>query len=197
MPARSLIGLMLIILGLGFIVSEVSGYPYHDLLAHWWPVFVVLIGMNHLFRYPDRPLGAILVTLFGFALLASTLNLLPANYWHYAGALVLVLLGLWIILPHHARRATTSSDGTLCVKAGDHVDKTVIFGALHLQSDAPRFCGGSISVTAGSVELDLSRAELPLDGAILDLAAFAGSIVVTVPESWPVNLAGTPGVNRN
>ncbi len=169
MSARNLFGLILISLGVGYIICEVANYPFDTLLAQWWPIFVVLIGLNQLFRFPDHPLLAILITLFGFVLLAGTLNILPVNFWHYVGALILILLGLWILFPRRLHRTTTTRQGGLVVvSAEDQVDETVIFSAMHLRCDSPRFHGGSISATAGSVELDLRGATLAQDGAVLD-----------------------------
>lgn len=190
MSTRNLIGLMLVILGVGYLVSETLGQPFGPIWSHWWPVLLVLIGLNQLFRHPDRPWGAIAFTVFSIVLLAWTLQFLPENFWKYIGAILLVLFGIWILLPRRER--VTTSGTTATVKAGDRIDEAVIFGAVHLRSESPQFRGGAVSTTAGAVEIDLRNAQLAGEGAVLDLSVFAGAITVKVPVSWPIIMSGAP-----
>jgi len=191
MSARYLIGLIIIILGVGFIISEVLGLDYGMLLAHWWPAFIILIGANQLARHPGRPWDAAITMLIGVLLLANTLLTLPASFWHYFWAVVLVLFGLWIVWPRKRRQSDRTVDAAT-IKANDRVDETIIVGTMRIHSDSASFRGGQVSVTGGYIDVDLRNAALAPEGAVLELSAFAGSIIVQVPESWPVAVSGMP-----
>ena len=51
-----------------------------------------------------------------------------------------------------------------------------------------RFRRGEATALLGGAELDLRRAELDAEGAVIEVLALWGGVVLRVPEDWPVEL---------
>lgn len=187
MSGRYLLGLLLLLLGAGYLLQELNIIGnFSALLRLWWPVLVILLGLNGLIRHLHRPWGALTIVLIGALLLLWRLGLLPRNLWALAGALLLIVIGLRLLLPRRSLAPRST------VQKKDRITDSVSFGSIHFCDESPQFKGGRISTSFGNYELDLRGAELAPDGADLDLSASFGGIEVRVPDHWPVVATGAP-----
>lgn len=161
------------------------------ILATWWPVLVILFGLNQLFRHPGRPWGAIFIIVVGILLQLWKLTLLPANLWALIVALLLIVLGVRLVVPHRRGRIVVSTTPTT-TQSRDRINESLSFGSLNYRDDAQQFQGGKVSVSFGKYELDLRGAKISPSGADLELDASFGEIDVRVPEDLVVITAGSP-----
>jgi hypothetical protein len=57
MKSRSMIGAYILIgLGIIFLLSNLGWLPpLHSLMAHWWPLILIIVGILLLIRHSSRP----------------------------------------------------------------------------------------------------------------------------------------------
>ena len=192
MPTRYLLGLILLLLGAGFLV-EALYLPAYPLVARWWPVLLVLWGLNGLVRNIRRPFWSFIVLVIGILLIVRLNGLLEVNVGLVIGAVVLILIGLRIMIPRQERRIVTGG-GAAMVHSEDQLNQSVTFGGTKIRVNSQAFRGGRVSVTFGGAEIDLREANLAPDGADLRLEAAFGGIEVRVPVGWPVQVSGAPAL---
>lgn len=190
MSGRYFIGFILLILGIGYLLEQVGVIgSFGALLSIWWPVLVVLLGINMLIRHPVRPWGSLIVTLVGVFLVLSNLRLLPHNLWPLIGALLLIAIGVRLLVPRRKHRRDVP---TVTTQEREVLHEQLSFGALHYHNTSQHFQGGQVHVSFAEYELDLRGAQLAPGGADLDIDASFGGVQVRVPEQWPVVTMGNP-----
>jgi predicted membrane protein len=183
MTGRNVLGLLLILLGLGFLLDQVDVLNPGDILGTWWPLILVAAGVAQLYRRAWVE-GAILV-LFGGVLQAWRLELLPGDVWHYLWPTAIIAIGLWLLSSTRGRNAAR-------VQSKDRLDEFAVLGNIENRNESVRFEGGRITALLASVEIDLTRAKLAAEGARLEASAVLGSITLRVPQTWNVAVTGTP-----
>jgi hypothetical protein len=201
MPGRVLFGLLLIVLGVGYLL-QVFGIitDLTAILRVWWPVVIIAVGLNWLARHARQPWWPLLVTAIGVLILLS--RLLPdfARYfWPIAGAVALVVIGLRLLLPRKPRMYTPPPapehppvEMVARQSSEDVLQYSVSFNGIEVCNSARAFRGGAVDVNFGSIRLDLRGAELAPEGGTLELrAAFAG-IELLVPEHWVLDIMSAP-----
>ena len=183
MRGRNVFGLLLILLGLGFLLDQADVLHLGDVLGTWWPLILVAVGVTQLFRRAWAE-GVILV-LFGGVLQAWRLELLPRDVWHYLWPTAIIAIGLWLLSSTRGRNAAW-------VQSKDRLDEFAVLGSIENRNESVRFEGGRITALLASVEIDLTRAKLAAEGARLEASAVLGSITLRVPQTWNVAVTGTP-----
>ena len=68
------------------------------------------------------------------------------------------------------------------------VERSVMFGEVNQIFLAPEFKGGRVEASFGELRLDLRKTTLPEGRTVLDVNASFGSIVISVPADWAVEL---------
>ncbi len=66
------------------------------------------------------------------------------------------------------------------------------FSSMRRQIDSAEFEGGSLAGVLGACQLDLKRASLAGNKALIDVMAFWGGVEIRVPDGWNVNLEVIP-----
>lgn len=159
------------------------------LLRTFWPLVLVGFGLSQLLaQRGSRLLGAVLATV-GSLLLARNLGytlISPRD----VGPLFVILAGVALLMRPGRRTDTPAAPDT-----SDRVALDTRFGNLAQRNESSRFQGGRIDVLFGQAELDLSRATLAGDEAVLDVDVSFGSVELRLPAGWQVvnELATTAG----
>ncbi|HPW56685.1 MAG: hypothetical protein KA072_09315 [Thermoanaerobaculaceae bacterium] len=217
--SRLILGLAFCALGVLFTLDHMEVIDAGSLIAYW-PLFLVAIGLSRVLQAPGgrgRGFGLLLVVVGSWWLLYN-LDLVDFNIWRlWPVLLVLVGAGMvWRALGGDRRRAcwpepemstvldpmapppppATGEPGPPPVAASpasdDYVDGLAILGGFKRVVTSKRFRGGSLTAFMGGCEVDLRRADIEGDSAVIDTLAFWGGITVWVPEHWAVELCGTP-----
>jgi predicted membrane protein len=192
MPTRYLLGVILLLLGVGFLLDQF--YPGLNLVSRFWPALIILFGLNELVRHPRHPWWPLLLLVIGVLALMKTLDSgQEINPWIVIGAALLLGLGLRLLIPQR-RRSVMVRGGATEVRAEDRLDQSISFSGAKFRVDSRAFRGGRVSVTFGGVEIDLREASLAPEGADLRLDATFGGIEVRVPVGWPVRVEGAPAL---
>jgi hypothetical protein len=178
---RLLTGVLLVVLGGMFLLDAVDVADAGALLADWWPLAIVVVGVSQLLERPPRMAGGMTLVVIGAVLLTGTLDLVEGAGFALVWPVALVIAGVWVML---GRPGIRDRDG-----AAD-VDLFALFSGRELASDAREFRGGSATAVFGGVELDLRDAQLAADGAVLDATGLFGGVEITVPPTWRVRTDG-------
>lgn len=183
MSGRFIIGLILILLGAGFLVDRLGYWDFGLILSSYWPLILIFLGLMKMFRRHIISGGIILLIGLWFQL--RNLNLIPENIWVFFWPVILILVGIWFLVPRARRVPSTTS-------SSDLIHHTVIFGGLEDRNNSQQFKGGEISAIFGGAELNFRDAKLASSGATLELTAIFGGIEIKVPEDWIVVSSGVP-----
>ncbi len=181
--ARTLLGVLLIGLGLLVVVGNVGPVDAGDVVRRGWPVLVIALGALQLWsdgRVTAAGLGIVLV---GVALLGATTGLLGGAA-DAIGPLVLVGVGIWVALGLRRRGEP--------ITAGERARALAAFGVRRVRSTSERFAGGWAASFFGQLDLDLTRATPAPGGIDLSVTAVLGGADVVIPEGWAVRIRGLP-----
>ncbi len=185
MHGRTFIGILLVILGAGFLLDKMDVIQLSTLIPIYWPIFLILIGASQLLSKGHSTTSGVALSLIGIFFLLKNLGLLPADLGKYFWPVLLIIIGLIIILRH-------PRPGGVPTNSDDAFNHFVIFSGMDSKYVSQNFKGGNATAVFGGIELDLRDAGLSKDGAFLDLTAAFGGIEIKVPEDWTVIVKGTP-----
>ncbi len=179
-------GLMVITLGVLLLLRELGMLPASLRVVDFWPLLLVGFGLSHLIR--ARGMGSMLmgtvVGLFGVGLLVEKLGFIEMGAVHF-WPVVIVAIGVAILW----RGLTRSNNHRhLCnesVSVGE-LKRSVTMSGAKLVVDTPTFTGGTLSVTMGGMEVDLRRALMVQESAVLDVDMMMGGLEMRVPSHWQV-----------
>lgn len=181
---RILGGGTLVVLGAVLLAGQLGVADAGAVVAGWWPVVVIAAGV---LRLLDRDAtGGAVVAGIGVVLLGWRQGLLGADAWQWLAPALLIALGV-VLLLRRPRARPVAGGGTV----GPVVDAVAILAGRDLRAEAGPLRGGSATAILGGVDLDLTPASLPPEGATIELTAVLGGVDVQVPDDWHVRIDGT------
>jgi hypothetical protein len=165
-------------------------HNFHIVLANeilpYWPAILVAVGIVKLVDSQDsagRLGGGGLIGLGGF-LLARNLGYIEIAFWDL-WPVIPIALGLLLLLDH----SPTWQFGVNTRTRITMKEAAVFSGGKRTIADQ-NFRGAKYDAVFGGYEIDMRRAEIVEDAAVLELNAVFGGIEVKVPESWQVVMKG-------
>lgn len=182
---RILLGILLIALGIGFLVENVTDYDVD--WGDWWPVILIVVGVMKVAS--SRWLGVLLV-LLGTAFLVDNLDIFDldiGDYWPVA----LVIAGLALIFGGLTRRRQREKVPSGDTSSSDFLDVSSAFGGIDHRVTSQQFRGGKVSTTLGGGTIDLRGAALADNEATLHVDTVLGGVEILVPDEWMVNVQVT------
>lgn len=184
---RVLLALVVIALGVLYLLDAGGALDAGEAISDWWPLLLVAVGLFQLVERSHGTTEPIVWIAAGVVLLAFTTDLLGEDAWSWVWPAALVVVGLLILM----RWAGTARQGRRDAGA-DTVTASGILGGQRVTCTAPAFAGASLTAVMGGVDLDLRRAGLSPDGAVVTATAVMGGIEILVPRDWRVAVGGTP-----
>jgi predicted membrane protein len=172
--SRLILGLTIMTAGL-LLALDNLGLVDSSLFFRFWPLAFVVLGILKL-TSPGQQAGGGFFVLLGVVLLAFTTGHLDfQRLW----AVLLLFIGgsiAWRALrPHPPRTDPASGVNMVAILGGS---KTVV-----RSSD---FKGGQALAFMGGCEIDLRKAVIAQEEAVIDVFAFWGGVSLRVPEDWQV-----------
>jgi predicted membrane protein len=152
-------------------------------------VILIVFGLSRAFE-ACSPSGRILgsfIAIIGALWLAENLQLFYINFG-YVWPLLLIAFGLSMLWRGMDRRRIAA--GKPAGGTDSTVTSFVMFSGSRRRIDSEDFQGGQLTAMFGGIELDLRRAHIKQDKAVLDATAMFGGIEITVPDEWTVSVTG-------
>jgi predicted membrane protein len=183
------IGTLLLILGVALFLNN-SGLllPYtisiSTFLSFFGPLLFLGIGVTLIF---DKNFTAgVIFSILGLAILAS--RLLSWDFWSTFWPLILIAVGFSILF---RREKKISFNDAASVSAEDDIDDTVLFWGVDKKVTSKDFKGGEINTVFGGYKLDLRKAKISKDDAVLNINCAFGGVEILVPNDCRVITNGT------
>lgn len=200
------LGLAILAVGVILLLDQERIVSADRIFHYFWPAIFIFFGIENIFfsgGIVHRRTWGWLVLLFGVLLLGSNLGfrfLRVENLWPIA--LIFVGAGLlartfglinldtgdwrrwksgWRIGRKDGPEDTTDSQ----------FDYLAIFGGVNQRIYSKNFRGGNLLAFCGGWDLDLRRADIEGDSAVIDASALMGGGQIRVPETWIVDIRGT------
>jgi len=184
MGRRIGIGLLLVVLGSGFLVQQLDVFHFSDILSTWWPLILIIIGlMQMLNSRHSSTFPGIFLLLLGIIFLGR--EVYDINLFKHIWPLFLICIGLvFIFSKGHRERGKTDSK--------DVIDSLSLFSGVSVRSVAKNFKGGDVMTLFGGAKIDLRDVELAPEHAHLNLVSIFGGVTLFIPEEMQIEVSGTP-----
>lgn len=197
LTGRMIMGGLLILFGMLFLLDNL-GYMDADRILQFWPMILVGIGTWKVLQPREdgqRALGVALIAIGSFLQL-QMLAVMDLEFRHVWPA-VLVALGGLLLWRGVFKRAPARGDVTT---ATSELHEMAFMGGGNRIIDSPDFRGGDITAIMAGLELDLRKANMTSDSAVIDVFALWGGIELHVPPEWSVEVQGVAilgGIENN
>jgi predicted membrane protein len=198
-PTRYIIGLVMILVGLGYLFENVLGINFGQILSDWWAIILVIAGVYHIAKQPEKLTSGLIVIAIGGVILAD--NLFPEiDFWSTFVPILLIIFGIGFLLRDNNKsgvevksKFSFNFDNSNPDYLDDEViNVTALFSGAEHHISSKKFRGGKVSSTFGGVELDLRNAEMATGEASIDIDCVFGGVEIKVPQSWRVHVSGSP-----
>ncbi len=174
----------LFVVGLGLVLFlEQLGRDTGSLLR-WWPAVLIVLGAVKVTERTGRGFGVALLG-GGTALLLDSLDVIEISDWWFLWPLALVAVGA--LLVWRSLRTPSPAAGT-----GGPLRALAVLSGVERRILSRGFEGGEVTAILGACEIDLRRAEMAGDTAVIEVFALLGAIELFIPEGWEVEILGTP-----
>lgn len=185
---RLVIGLSIILAGILFTLDNLRIVEAGTLLSYW-PIVIVVIGLAQIAqaRNWSGVAWSLVLVFVGAWLLGENLGIVTMSIWKLS-PLLLVLFGaslVWRAMSTPGRRSWGA--GEVAAQPDAYVKATAVMGGIDRASDSTEFQGADLIAVMGACKLDLRRATMAGDEAVVDVLAVMGGIELLVPENWVVD----------
>lgn len=185
-------GLAILLIGVLMLLNNLGIFHIHDVWS-LWPILLIGGGLGKLFGGPRRILPGIVLIAVGTLFLLQNFRVI-----HIDASLiipsVLIALGLMFLLRSVHPSLWVQDRPPVGPSAGIPVESAInawaVFSGVKRRIDTQSFTGGEILAVFGGVDLDLRRASIQGDQAVIDANATFGGVEIRVPETWSVNVRG-------
>lgn len=194
----AVVAVMIILIG-SFLLLKTTGILPPWFVVSFWALVLFVGGLAQILISRTRPWGLVLIVLAVIAELNALgiTHLRFRNLWPLAIIAIGVLM-LWQTLSgnrksHIWRILEASESGNDDSREPDSgtVNLNYIFSGTDRRIRTRNFKGGQISAIFGGFKLDLTKAEIEGDRAVLEANAVFGGGEIIVPESWVVVTEGS------
>lgn len=185
---RLVLGIVAIILGILLTLENLGLLGLED---PWrlWPLALIGIGLSKIVqsrRGEGRGWGIVLLAI-GVWLLLQNLNVIRYDFWDF-WPLLLVIIGANILWQAFSSKPAGKSSP----QSDAMVKGFALLSGVKTRSASQDFRGGDLTAVMGGCEVDLTKAKISGDEAVIDTFAWWGGIEIKVPESWTVVVRGLP-----
>lgn len=188
---RVLLGLALIVAGVLFTLDNLGVDDVWDFWKIAWPTVLIVAGLSKLL-WPGSGAGrGFGLVLFGLGVVMlldrNHLGWLDIEFWDLV-PLVFVLIGaglLWRGLFGGGKVAADDERSRV-------INGVAVLGGSRHTTGTDDFRGGDLVAFMGGVEVDLTRAKIRDEPAVMDAFAMWGGVDIVVPRDWRVSVRGLP-----
>lgn len=196
MKGKYFLGIILILIGGGFLLDQFNIIVFGDIFSLYWPSLLILLGLLGFLDRRSSKFGNLLLIIIGGMLQVDKLDLLDVNVFKLVGPIVLILIGINVIFSRTKIYVDKNSfkktnfNGNLTSE--DVLDETAVMSGIDINNQSLQFKGGKATAIMGGIDIDLRGATLNNNEATIEINAIMGGIDIKVPDNWRVEVSGTP-----
>jgi predicted membrane protein len=190
MSFQLMLGLFTVALGLLWTLENLGILPRGFL--NFWPILIVLYGISRVIQCQTmgQKVWGVFWIVVGSVWVLDSAHIFDFNIWDL-WPLILVTLGVSLIWGPSRRRI--GFPGTsLTGDSSDTINAFAFMGGFKRSNDSQDFRGGEATAIMGGCEIDLRKASIKDEEAVMNLFSVMGGIEIWVPEDWKVILQGVP-----
>lgn len=187
---RIAFGLVLMALGSLLLLSRLDLLPSHLHVGEFWPLIFFVLALVALSKLDFG--GFLVFTALG------TVFFLPKVHPDVSFTdilaqwpLFLVAIGVWTVLRSflpESRKKRDRHEGT----AESHPGSLAIFRTVTWKPTSQTYRGDQVTAVIGAYKLDLEKAALAPEGAVIDVFSFWGGVEIQLPQGWAVDVRVVP-----
>jgi|SRR5580704_7670083 predicted membrane protein len=194
--AGILVGGVIVLVGLMLLLDNMDIVRIRD-PWRFWPVILIVIGVSKILENRSHAtlVWGGLMTLVGAVLLLDNLHILVFDF--DLGTLIwpLVIIGFGVTLLLKALDRRRFLDGVPPLVTTSNLSDAsfgawAVFSSVKRRIDSQDFKGGEVVTVFGEAKIDLRKAAIAGDQAVIDVNAVFGGIDIRVPETWSVVIKG-------
>ena len=182
-------GLVLVFIGIAFLLKTFGWLP-HFHFRHWWPVFMILLGLfiGIQKRFTNNA--------WWILMLIGSINLIPFFSFYVGEKLVtskdlilptfLIIGGVIMMFRPKKKCKYGKGKHQLNLVTINTLNTDVVFGGRKEIVTSKDFQGGQVNTTFGGCEINLLQADSTKDNMVLNVRATFGGIEIIVPAHWDV-----------
>jgi predicted membrane protein len=177
-------GMIVVGIGVLFLLNNLGIVRVHD-WWNLWPVILIAIGLTKLVDspHPNEKSGGAVMLIVGSVFLAKNMGWFTWSIWEW-WPILLIGAGLLMLL-NRTGIGLTAGIRTRS-QSGTGADALAIFGGFKRQISTDDYRGANYTAVFGGGEIDLRRAQIRGDGAIVNIQAIFGGFEIKVPANWIV-----------
>jgi predicted membrane protein len=189
-----LIGAVIVLIGLMLLLDNLNIVRIYD-AWRFWPVILIVFGLSKIVdsRSPTSYVWGGLMVLAGAIFLLDNLHLPFFNFdlGDLLWPLLVIGFGVSMLLKAlDRRRVLEGIPGGPAAVTDSSLGAWAVFSSVKRRIDSPDFKGGEVAAVFGEVKIDLRKAGIAGDRAVIDVNALFGGIDIRVPETWTVVMKG-------
>ena len=167
--STAVIGIILVIIGIGYVGNFFDVWDFEIFFPGWWTLFIIIPSLLKLLRAGFKPIY--LITLgTGVIILLAKLGVLPAQLSDLIVPILLIF------------RGKLNGD----IASGE--SQTAIFSGRTPNYNGKRFDGVYATAIFGGVDLKLTEAEI-VDNAAIDIICLFGGVDIKLPANVNVEVS--------
>lgn len=183
MSGQRFVGILIVIFGIGLLLQQFDLFDFTTILANWWPIFFILVGIIQIWTNGMQAIiPALIFLIVGIMLFIHIW--IEFNLWQILWPFLLIMFGLSIIF---SRREWKQA-----IDEADEIHLTTFLSGIESINGSKNLSGGSVLSVLGGIQLDLRHAQLTENGAVLNVTTILGGVELIVPEDVHVEIKGTP-----
>lgn len=187
-------GLVLIILGVLLLLDNLNliFFDLGDFLHNWWPVFLILIGLNELLK-TNHSGGWFLIGL-GIILTLKINDIIDGSLLI---AMLLILIGIIIIIrPRRFYPQKTADNSQPETNNSNNINLRAVFSESTENIISDNFSGGKVETIFGKMVVDLRPAKMQPGRYHLNVETVFGQTILILPNEISAEVIGTPVFGR-
>jgi predicted membrane protein len=186
------VGAIIIAIGTIWLLDNLHIVHAQD-VWEYWPVILIVAGLSRVID--SHSSGGLvwgsIVAGVGTLILLNNLDLFRFDWSRYWPVLLIGWGVLILVRPWHWRKPWQEPPGVSATGVSNPtVSMFTMFGGHKRQVDSQDFRGGDITALFGGIELDLRKAAISAEYAVIDVNAIFGGVEIRVPETWKVEAKG-------
>ncbi len=192
MKDRSLFGIILILLGIGFLLDQFNIISFNNIISIYWPLILIVIGVVGFLNRKNSKLVNTVIIILGIFFQARNLDWIDINIFQLFWPIILIVLGIRIISSKNISDSRDRDHEDKNISLDDHIDEFAIMSGLETRIESQEFKGGKITSIMAGIELDLRDSKLYEDEATISINAVMSGVEIYVPEHWKIEHNGSP-----